>query len=92
VSSPPLGTALSWAAANGQMQVQFCETESGRVRGATQFLQLEQHREHAVELSVEMNLVAGKTFEPTEIDSCAGRRAVATSPELRFGDRACRVG
>jgi hypothetical protein len=51
------------------MPVQFCETESGRVRGATQFLQLEQHCEHAFGLSVEMNLVASETFESVRIDS-----------------------
>jgi len=31
-------------------------------------LQLEQHREHAFELSVEMNLVPGKALEPIGID------------------------
>jgi hypothetical protein len=49
----------------------FCETDSGRVRGATQFLKLEQHREHAFELSIEMNLVAGKAFESVGIDGFA---------------------
>ena len=49
----------------------FCETDSGRVRGATQFLKLEQHREHAFELSIEMNLVAGKTVKPIGIDGFA---------------------
>jgi len=49
----------------------FCETDSGRVRGATQFLQLEQHREHALQLPVEVSLVAGKSLEPVGIDGFA---------------------
>ena len=49
----------------------FAKRNSGGIRGTTQFLQLEQHREHAFELSVEMNLVAGKAFEPVGIDGFA---------------------
>jgi hypothetical protein len=49
----------------------FCETDSGRIYGATQLLQLEQHRQHPLELSVEMNLVAGETLESIRIDGFA---------------------
>jgi hypothetical protein len=38
----------------------FAKRNSGGICGTTQFLQLEQHREHAFELSVEMNLVPGE--------------------------------
>jgi hypothetical protein len=34
-------------------------------------LQLKQHREHSLELPVEMNLVAAKTFKPVRIDGFA---------------------
>jgi len=71
VSSPPLGTALSWAA----RKMIKCKSNFAKrnqvVRSATQFLQLEQHCEHAFELSVEMNLIAGKAFEPVRIDGFA---------------------
>ena len=40
----------------------FCQTDSGRTYGATQLLKLEQHRQHAFELSVEMDFVAGETI------------------------------
>jgi hypothetical protein len=49
----------------------FAKRNSGGIRGTTQFLQFEQHREHAFELSVEMNLVAGEAFEPVGIDGFA---------------------
>jgi hypothetical protein len=52
-------------------RTRFCETDSGRARGATQLSQLEQHREHAFQFSVEMNLVAGEAFEPVGIDGFA---------------------
>ena len=58
----------SAAGAGSSARSPFCETDSGWVRCATQFLQLEQHREHAFELSVEMNLVPGKALEPIGID------------------------
>ena len=62
---------VSAAGARSNARSPFCETDSGRVRGATQFLKLEQHREHAFELSIEMNLVAGKTVKPIGIDGFA---------------------
>src|SRR5262249_27661544 len=49
----------------------FCETDSGGVYGATQLLELEQHREHTFELSIEMDLVTGEAFEPIRIDCFA---------------------
>jgi hypothetical protein len=38
---------------------------------APQFLQLEQHGQHAFEFSVEMNLVTGEAFEAVRIDGFA---------------------
>ena len=38
---------------------------------STQVLQLELHREHALQLPIEMDLVASKTFEPVRIYSFA---------------------
>ena len=49
----------------------FCETDSGRVYGAPQLLELEQHRQHAFELSVKMNLVTGEAFEPIRVNGFA---------------------
>jgi hypothetical protein len=42
-----------------------------RLLTATQALQLEQHREHPFEFSVEMNLVASEAFEPVRVDRFA---------------------
>jgi hypothetical protein len=71
VSSPYTALLSPGAGGNRRIHIQFCETESRRVCGAPQLLQLEQHREHAFELSVEMNLVAGEAFEPVGIDGFA---------------------
>jgi len=49
----------------------FCQTDSGRTYGATQLLKLEQHRQHAFELSVEMDFIAGETIESVRIDGLA---------------------
>ena len=70
-------------------RTRFCETDSGRARGATQLSQLEQHREHAFQFSVEMNLVAGEAFEPVRIrlrqmpehESMGGARVLAGDAE-----------
>jgi hypothetical protein len=49
----------------------FAKRNSGGIRGTTQFLQLEQHCEHAFELSVEMGLIAGEALESVRIDGFA---------------------
>ena len=49
----------------------FCQTDSGRTYGATQLLELEQHRQHAFEFSIEMDFVAGETIESVRIDGLA---------------------
>jgi hypothetical protein len=59
---------LSWSPALADAH--FCQTDSGRTYGAT-LLKLEQHRQHAFELSVEMDFVAGETIESVRIDGLA---------------------
>jgi hypothetical protein len=41
----------------------FCETNSGCADGATNLLQLQQHCERSLQLSIKMDFVAGKTFK-----------------------------
>jgi hypothetical protein len=55
----------------GRSQAYFCQTDSGRAYGATQLLKLAQHRQHAFEFSIEMDLVAGEAFEPVRVDGFA---------------------
>jgi hypothetical protein len=54
------------------------------VSGATQVLQLEQHREHALQLPIEVDLVASKTFEPVRIYSFAKRLCADQRPVFEF--------
>jgi hypothetical protein len=59
----------------------FYQTDSGRAYGAPQLLELEQHRQHAFEFSIEMDFVAGETIESVRIDGlaeclCADQRPV----------------
>lgn len=49
-----------------------------------QLLQFDEHREHALELAVEMNLVAGKPFEPVRIDGFAKCLSPDQRPMIQF--------
>jgi hypothetical protein len=46
----------------------FCETDSGSADGATKLLELQQHCERSLQLSIEMDFVAGKMFELMRIE------------------------
>ena len=57
---------------------------SAWVGGATEVLQFEQHRKHALELAIEMNLIASKTFEPVRVDRFTKRLCSDQRPVFEF--------
>jgi hypothetical protein len=63
-------------------RVSFFFQISARIRGTPQVLQLQRHREHAFQLPVEMDLVAGKPIESLGIDASPN---VMAAKKIRVG-------